>query len=162
MRFLLLLFLISCGGLAARAQQQDPGLLLQTRNQDLASKMFQNKSFYEGKVFEADGKANVKSFYTPQRFEAGEFGLKNFRTSTFSQRDLLVSTKEARTKTDTRDDKLFETKSAAVKDARESGTRDYANTREFHPEGKSQKSLDQTGKKKLSIDEVRELLNKNK
>ncbi len=153
-------------GVYAQAQQQDPGLLLQTRNQDLAKTFFQNKSFYDGKVFQADKKANINDFYLSEHFETKTFASKGFHSKSYSQRDLLFATKDAPTKTDARDQKLYETKAAAVKDAPESGksftTREYE-TREFIERGKSQKALDeQHTTKPMSIDDVRTLLNKNK
>lgn len=167
MRFLLFPILSISFCALAGAQEQDPGLLLQTRNEGLAGKMFQNKSFYDGKTFQGVGQANVKEFYSPQRYDATGFATKEFNAKAFSQTDVRFATKEALTKKDTRDEKAYETKAAAVKDANESGktygTSEYANSREFREQGKSQKVLDQQShKKEMSSDEVRELLNKNK
>lgn len=167
MRALFLFVSVVTACAASSAQEQDPGLLLQTRNEGLAGKMFQNKSFYDGKVFQGGSTASVHDFYFPQRFDAKTFFAQDFRSNAYWRGDVRFATKEMATKKDTRDEKQVETKAAAVKDARESGknyeTRDYANAREFRGQGKSQKQLDaERHKKQMSSDEVRTLLNKNK
>ena len=165
-RFMITLGLLATC-LASAAEEKDPGLLLQTRNEGLATKMFQNKSFYDGKSSVGIKSANVHEFYIPQHYDAKSYATKDFRARTFSQNDLRFETREARTKTDALDQKRYATKATAVKDARESGksyeSRGYADAREFRPQGKSQKSLDaQRNKKPMTMDQVRELLNKNK
>ncbi len=161
-----LLAILVCA--VVRAQDQDPGLLLQTRNQGLASALFQNRSFYEGKTFNGTGTGvQLKEFYIAPRSNLKEFPTKAFSSATFAQSDITFATKDASTKKDTRDEKTYETKAAPVKTARESGkaydTRDYADSHQFIPDGKSQKALDQQrAQKPMTIDQVRELLNKNK
>lgn len=168
MRFPLLLLCLSCGSAAAWGQIQEKKLadrVLSPPNMALVNAM-QGKSFYDGKSALSSRTAQVQDFYLPQRFGVKEFATRNFQSSSYWQGDLLFATQEARTKTDSRDLKLFATKAAEVKDARESGKtyeiRNFAVTPEFVPDGKSQKSLDQAKKEKMTIDQVRELLNKNK
>lgn len=129
----------------------------------------QSKSFGGGKGFNNDAKANVKDFYFTQRFSAKGFETKEFRSKNYWAGDFKFQTNEAAfIKEDSADKKRYETKSAEVKDARESGktynsSREFVNVREAHEDGKSQALLDaEHNKGPKTIDDVRELLNKNK
>ena len=124
--------------------------------------------------------ANSKGFYFQQKANAGTFRSKEYSgTKTAWMGDCQFSTKTARTKDDAT--KPAETKSAPVKDARESGkgapTKEYVDQqKEFTKRGRSQDKLDAEGgvpkdgkpvgwsgdMKPMTIDEVRELLNKSK
>ena len=132
----------------------------------------QNKTFYNGKNFDADNRngTGLKDFVFEQKFSAKEFSTKEFSTRDNSTRDAKFATADANTKgahVIPNATKNFDTKSEAVKDARENGknysTGDYT-TAEFQARGKTpQKMLDaEYVKGPKSIDDVRLLLNKNK
>lgn len=125
--------------------------------------------------------ARVNSFYFQQKFNPKSFdNTKSFRTKTAWDGDFKFATKDARTKS-------FETKAAPmktapVKDAREASK--TAATREFYDanrttkfKGRNQDLFDKEGPaaqdkvgptswsgnlKVLTVDDVREILNKNK
>ena len=130
----------------------------------------QNKSFGGDscKGFRTDKKANVKSFSFAGRFKATkEFSTKDFVSKDFVNRDAKFETKEAPTKPSRESEKTYETKSAQVKDARESSktydSRAYADVHEAHERGTAQGAIDvEHNKGPKTIDDVRELLNKNR
>jgi hypothetical protein len=110
----------------------------------------------------------VKSFYFIQKFSAKSYNTKEYNTGDIWQGEFQFTTKAASVKTDNAVGKVYETKAAPVKDASESGkgyeVKTYA-TREADEKGKtSQAHLDELykGKSELNIDQVRDLLNKNK
>jgi len=124
--------------------------------------------------------AHTTSFYVQQKFQSKGYDSKEFRTKSAWDGDFKFSTKEARTKTyDTK--KAPYDKTAAVKDARDAGK--SASTREFYQanrtspfKGRSQALFDKEGPaaqakigpswsgnlKELTVDDVKEILNKNK
>lgn len=162
------LLLLSCGGLQAQITESKRMEEILNPRLDLASPM-QNQSFQTGRGgADASGKANVKDFQFEQKFSPKAFDTKAFSAKNFWQEDYRFATRAAQTKTDPAVEKSYATKAMEVKDARESskdyGTRQYA-TREADAVGKSsQKKLDDQylGKSPMSMDAVRELLNKNK
>jgi hypothetical protein len=169
-------------GAALRAD--DVAKMLQTRNTDLAPTLFQNKTFGTSGTFNGTGRAFVKDFYFIDRFRprafdtrtffgskdhwAGDFKFKTDAANTNSGKIIVNATKAVDTKTS-------ETK-AANESTKESATRTYANSSEYRGRGKSQDRFDRDGPKAqgdptiglqgnmhpLTIEEVRELLNKNK
>jgi hypothetical protein len=140
----------------------------------------QDKVFYGGREFQGTSSANVKSFpflklFAPRTYETRDFyGTKR---NWFSS--MLFHTKEANTTPRLRDgEKKADTKTADTKNARES-TKTYATdkyaTREYPHRGRNQDRFDKEGDralsqganvgwqgemKTMSMDEVRELLNK--
>jgi len=130
--------------------------------------------------------ANTKSFYIHQKYTPKGYDTKSFTTKTAWDSDFKFSTKAAPTKT--YETKAAPTKSAPVKDAREAGK--TAATREFAEanrttvfKGRNQALFDKEGPaaqakvgagwgregqswsgnlKTLTVDDVREILNKNK
>lgn len=164
--------LLACVALAPRcamAQQQERKLAERLMQPDMTLGAYeQNKTFGQGKGFRTDSKAQVKEFYFTGRFKPDkEFSTKEFRSKEFGGRDAKFETKEAPTKTNQAADKRFETKSADVKDARESNkafsTTAYANAKDAQVHGTAQGSIDEEHNKgPKTIDDVRELLNKNK
>jgi hypothetical protein len=130
----------------------------------------QNKKFTGEGSASINKRANVRTFYAYQKTRSKNFsGTRDFATNQFysqtyhsrrgsydvSSRQTMTNSRAAYANQTARD----------VRDAPQSGkkvaSRAYAGTRPFLDEGKSQKSLNQQNAP-LTIDEVRELLNKNK
>ncbi len=128
----------------------------------------QNRGYYGGKEYSAT-KARVKDFQYENRVRQKTFASTEFAGAKAwnGKAKFPVTAANTGTRSQIPDlEQAYATKEMPVKNARESsrehGTREYA-TREFVDKGKSQKSLDQQSEKKaMTIDEVRELLNKNK
>jgi len=173
---LLTLFLIVACSLAAspRARAQDQETKLVNRilrpNMELGNSA-QNKTFaFSGnKSFQSSGSAYVKDFYFTERFSSHDFVTKNFQTKNYRAGDFKTDSFSQATKTNSAVEKNYATKAVEVKNARENGkdytagSREYASAREFLDRGKSQKKLDQENNKgPKTIDDVRDLLNKNK
>jgi hypothetical protein len=163
-----ILLLLGLGGVL-RAQD-DPKMDAILNPDYSAASQFQGKTFYSGGTNSSDStkSANVKSFYFVQKFSAKSFDTRAFDTRDFWQGEFQFTTKAAAVKTDSAVGKVYETKAAPVKDATESGkgygVKGYA-TREADEKGKtSQAHLDEMykGKTELNINQVRDLLNKNK
>lgn len=170
--FPVLLLLLPAGLL--HAQQQEQKLIDRILKPDttLASS-FQNQTYYAGGAasgLDISKGASIKDFYFVQKFSPKTFSTKEFSTQNYWQGDFLFPTKAAPVKADSDSSKLFPTKSSPVKDARESSksydTTTYP-TRQADERGKtSQAHLEETQKgnpePQLNMDQVRELLNKNK
>jgi hypothetical protein len=161
---LLVLFCLFAGSLFA---QEDVGKLLQTRNVQMAGQ-FQNKTFTDGKAFKA-GNARVKDFQYVQKFNSKKFEAKGYQTRSFWGGDFKFATTAANTKGVYKTNE-YQTKPVEVKNAyehsRTAETRNYV-TNEFRGHEvwprvpkKAQTEADKKGT--LSIDQVREILNKNK
>jgi len=183
------IFLFSCAALAVQAQEQEAtlGKLLQTRNVDVAPTLFQNKSFLDGGAYGGLHSANVKSFFLGDGFRTKEFATNQFfGTNDHWSGYFKFDTKQANLNnrsTFVDASKTFETKAAPTKTAMESG-KEYATrtfeTRDFRGKevrGIAQDRLDREGPMALAgpnplprndtlhvmtIDEVRDLLNKGK
>ena len=147
-----LILLAFCAG-ALHAQEQESKLTEKLLNPDMSlGSWMQNMSYTaSGGGVDVTKSASVKQFDFIQKFSAG-----TFETKSFSAKDYWVGNFK------------FSTKAANVKDATESKknyeTKDYA-TREAVERGKtSQNHLDETylGKPQMNIDEVRDLLNKDR
>jgi hypothetical protein len=103
-------------------------------------------------------KSNSKEFAGQRDFSAWQFNAQSFhgaKQANISSRNQIVNSNTS-----------YSTRTApglrAAHDARKTATsRDYSGNRPFLDEGKSQKSLS-AHSKPLTIEEVRELLNKNK
>ena len=159
-------------GLSGVLRAQDDPKMDAILNPDYsAASQFQGKTFYSGGGNSADAtkSANVKSFYFIQKFSAKSYDTKEFDTKNYWGGEFQFATKAATTKTDSAVGKVYDTKSATVKEASESG-KEYASvksyaTRQADEKGKtSQAHLDELykGKSELNIDQVRDLLNRNK
>jgi hypothetical protein len=159
---LLLAFLVFAT--AAYAQEQERKLVdrLLTPNTKLANSD-QNKKFTGG--LEAPTRsAATKSFYVSEKKLSKTFvadrsaPTTSFRTHDYATKAATVPTLQPM--------RVFPTKNArdistSAYSTKKYATRDYAGNRPFLGQGKSQKSL-HAQDRPLTIDEVRELLNKNK
>jgi hypothetical protein len=151
--------------------EEDAANLLQTRNVYVATAMFQGKSFLGNQSFQGTAPAYVKDYYVPQPFLTRDFSTGSFQTKGFRTGDFKFATGPANTSGRyliPNAGKNVDTKTVDAKDARESGknydTRDYV-TRDYRVRGKSQDIFDNRENathKSMTIEEVRELLNKNK
>lgn len=164
-----ILVLLGLGGVL-RAQDDPKMDAILNPDSNMASQ-YQTKTFYSGGTTnsaDSTKSANVKAFYFVQKFSAKSYNTKEYNTGDFWQGEFQFATKAANVKTDSAADKVYATKAAAVKEATESGkdygVKTYA-TREADEKGKtSQAHLDELykGKSELNINQVRDLLNKNK
>jgi hypothetical protein len=165
--WLLLAVAICC----LRGQDQERKLLDRLLKPDMT---LQNDA--QNKKFTGDGSASINkhatvgSFYVHQKTRSKNFsGTPDFATSQFYSKTYHSgrSAYEVSSQQKMTDSRFaYANKSArGVRDAPQSGknvaSRGYTGTRPFLDEGKSQKSLNQQNAP-LTIDQVRELLNKNK
>jgi hypothetical protein len=146
------------------AQEQERKLVDRLLSPDTKlSNSDQNKKF-NGGTEASTRSASTKTFYVSEKKLTKTFVAdRQAPTSTFSTRN--YTTKSATVPTSP-PMKGFETKkardvSANAYPAKKYATRDFAGNRPFLGEGKSQKAL-HAQDRPLTIDEVRELLNKNK
>jgi hypothetical protein len=128
-----------------------------------------------------NSKQNSKSYYVYQKYQSKGYDTKAFATNNAWAGDLKFSTSEARTKTFENGSKTVQVKTAAVKEARDAGktaaTREFASAHRESPfKGRNQALFDKEGPaaqakvgaswsgklEQLSVDDVREILNKNK
>jgi hypothetical protein len=129
----------------------------------------QNKKFTADKT-SVNKKANVQTFYLQQKspaktfsgsrdFSAKQYEARNFNQSNGAVTDDLTAKKSSAVSYSEA------TKAAATKSvadgSKQQPSRIYAGNRPYLEQGKSQKSLNRKNKP-MTIDEVRELLNKNK
>jgi hypothetical protein len=130
----------------------------------------QNKKFTGDSSASINKPATVKSFYVHQKTRSKNFGgTRDFATSQFYSKTYHDgrSAYEVSSQQTLANSGFANANQTArgVRDAPQSGkkvaSRAYAGTRPFLDEGKSQKSLNQQNAP-LTIDQVRELLNKNK
>jgi hypothetical protein len=165
---LLILITVLC---AASAQDQERKLLDRLLKPDMT---LQNDA--QNKKFVADGsspinkQAKIGTFYVRQKTHSGKFsGTRDFSTTQFYSRTYQGGRKANETSSRqgiANSHSAYANQAApGVRNAPQSGkqvaSRGYAGTRPFLDEGKSQKSLNQQNAP-LTIDQVRELLNKNK
>lgn len=155
---------------AAHGQDQEKKLVdrLLKPNMDLHNEA-QNKRFVADGV-SIDKRANVGSYYVHQKtnqknFAAtGEFNAQQFNAQSFHSKRSIFSLSKHQT-VQTSQPSYANQSAAGVRDATQSdkkvATRKYAENRPFLDEGKSQKSLNKQNAP-MTIDQVRELLNKNK
>lgn len=172
-RLSVLLLVLSLCANASHAQQQDRTLEERIMRPDTTRGCLeQNKTFGNYKTFQSAGsdRAAVRDFYYTQKFSPKGFETKEFSTKNHWAGDFKYATSEANTKgryAIPNGEKNYETKPMEVKDAREGGknyaTAAYA-TDIYKPNGKTQKILDAkyANQKPKTIEEIRELLNKNK
>ena len=158
---------LSCG----YAQDQERKLVDRLLKPDMALQNdAQNKKFMGDGSASINKRANVGTFYVHQKTRSQKFsGTRDFATNRFysqtyhgGRNAYEVSSRQPMT--NARFAYANQTASG-IRDAPQAGkkiaSRTYAGTRPFLDEGKSQKSLNQQNAP-LTIDQVRELLNKNK
>ena len=150
---------------ASYAQEQERKLVDRLLNPDAKlSNSDQNKKFTGGSDAAATRSFSTKSFYISEKKLTKSFVAdRQAPTNTFSTHD--YTTKPA-TLPAAPQMKTFQTKSAGkvspnAYSTKTYATRNFAGNRPFLAQGKSQKALHQQDRP-LTIDEVRELLNKNK
>lgn len=131
----------------------------------------QNKKFANTRPASFDKPVSLRSFYSPNKTapktfpDEREFTLRQFATRHFRAGDSAANVSPRSQLKDS--DTMIATPAAiagtrvAPERTRTTPVRDYAGTRPFLDKGKSQKSLS-AQKKELTIEQVRELLNKSK
>jgi hypothetical protein len=165
---LLTLFISVC---TAVAQKQETKLIdrLLRPNTSLANSA-QDKKFVAAGAASFDKRAPSRSFYSREKTLTKTFpGERTFTPQQFAARHFRMGDTPANlaTRTElTKDDKLVRTPPApGIRGAPESTTtaavRDFPDSRPFLGRGKSQKAL-QAYNRPLTIEQVRELLNKSK
>lgn len=165
MRCRLLILAVSVLALPVRAQEQERKLVDRLLSPDTKlANSDQNKKF-NGGLESPTRSAATKSFSIPEKnlsknFVAADRSASaiSFRTHNYSIRAASLPTLQPM--------KGYQTKragavSAGVYSTKGYATRDFAGNRPFLVQGKSQKSL-HAHDRPLTIDEVRQLLNKNK
>jgi hypothetical protein len=114
---------------------------------------FAAKSFYSGDGKPSKGFGGVKVF-SSKEFETGGFSRANAAANARANAEIA----QANTEFPTKNSSLIR---AASEEGKVSKVRDYADSRPFLAKGTRQNMLNQENKP-LTIDEVRELLNKSK
>jgi hypothetical protein len=147
----------------ARGQEQERKLVNRLLEPNMKLENSEQNKQYTGAGGVTAKSASTRSFYASNTKLTTTFaGTREFATRSYPSRQ--VATQPAILPPPQRS-KTFDTADArGVKSARESSTyrtRQFAGSRSFVEQGKSQKSLHQQNHP-LSIDDVRELLNKNK
>ncbi len=154
----------------ARAQEQENKLVDRLLRPDMSlANSAQDKKFVAAERTSVDRKFVSKSFIageerSPKRvrglrnFFARHFGTRKFSRAEATAAAANVESAHANTRFATRESSLIRTSSKANKTA---GVREYAESRPFLGKGTRQQILSQEDKP-LTIDEVRELLNKSK
>lgn len=156
---------------AARAQDQESKLVDRLLKPDMSLQNTAQKKKFIADGVSVDKRATVGTFYFQKKsnskdfsgtrdFSAWQFNSQSFRgannaANVSSQKQITNSNRNVATPT-----------SRGVRDAHEgsrtaSGNRTFAGERPFLDRGKSQKSLDRRNPP-MTIEQVRELLNKNK
>ena len=168
-RCIVLLFCLTTLASLARGQEQENKLVDRLLRPDMTlANSAQNKKFAAVEGTSVDRKFVTKSFQSGQETSPKNFGgLKDFLARTFGARKFARGDTVANAKTDsayadatfaTRESSLIRTSNDAGKTAK---VRKFSGSRPFLGQGTRQKILSQQDKP-LSIDEVRELLNRNK
>jgi hypothetical protein len=156
---------------SASAQDQEKKLVDRLLKPDMTLQNdAQNKKFTGDGSASINKRANVGTFYVHQKPRSKNFsGTRDYSTKQFysqTYRGGRTAYEASSQQTLANSKPTFATQTArGVRDARQSGkkvaSRGYAGTRPFLDEGKSQKSLNRQNEP-LTIEQVRELLNKNK
>ncbi|HJT80829.1 MAG TPA: hypothetical protein VJ719_06505 [Chthoniobacterales bacterium] len=164
--FCLVLLSINC----AHGQDQERKLVDRIMKPDMTLENdAQNKKFTADRT-SVHKKAHVGTFNFQQKAapkqyrRTRDFSAQQFNSHQFNQTDHAVANNLSGKKSSTASYSEA-AKTSATRTARDQNksrtSRDYAGTRPYLEQGKSQKSLDRKNKP-MTIDEVRELLNKNK
>ena len=154
-----------------RAQEQENKLIDRIMRPDMSlSNSAQNKKFVAAEGTSVDRKFETKSFYAGSEHSARPFaGIRNFLARTFGAKrfshDQTAAIADTASTASTYADRQASTKtSSQVRTAPEQSqtaeTRTYADNRPFLGKGTRQEMLSKQNHP-LTIDEVRELLNKN-
>lgn len=172
MRWIFLLLCLTIFSLAARGQEQDRKLADRLLRPDMSLvNPAQNKKFVATDGTPADkqfaaksfstGEARTKSFAGSKGFFARIFGTKNFtRAEAAANAKANADIAYATTEFASKESSLIRISSES---ARKAPSRDYADQHPFRGTGTRQEVLNQQQENKpLTIDEVRELLNRNK
>jgi hypothetical protein len=163
----LLLAALSC----VRGQEQERKLVDRLLKPDMGLKNdAQNKKFIGDRTSSTNKHATVETFYVEKKSNSksflaiGQFFAEHFNSRAFHGGRSAFNTSSQQAIGNSRP--TYETQTArGIRDVPQSdkkvALRSYAENRPFLDEGKSQKSLNQQNAP-LTIDQVRELLNKNK
>jgi len=162
------LIVLPLGGVCAQNQERKLEDRIMQPDMTLENSA-QNKQFTADKT-SVKKKARVSTFYLekkPQQkdyagtraFRSGEFNAENYKQNDQPVADELAG-KKARQSTYVDSAKGAKTKQAYDQDKTRK-SREYPGSREYREQGKSQKSLNRKNRP-MTIDEVRDLLNKNK
>ena len=156
---------------SARAQDQEKKLLDRLLKPDMTLQNdAQNKKFMGDRASPINKRASVGTFYVHQKTHSKSFsGSRDFSTTQFYSRTYRGGRKASEVSSQqviANAHSAYANQTArGVREAPQSGkkvaSRGYAGNRPFLDQGKSQKSLNQQNAP-LTIDQVRELLNKNK
>jgi hypothetical protein len=168
-RYSILIAVILLSGTVARAQETEARIQKILHPDTNSTSHLTEKSYYGGKSFQQTGPAYTKNFYYTEHYSPKEFTTRSYYGATPYSTGKFA-THAANTKGEyeiPNAAKKADTKTAETKESSDSrkgySTRDYS-TREYRDRGKSQEILDLQKKdlKPMSIDQVREMLNKNK
>jgi hypothetical protein len=159
-RWIFLLLCLTNFSFAVEAQEQERKLADRLLRPDMSlGNEAQNKKFIAVGGTPVDKKFDAKSFSTGDEVTSKSFGgTKGFFSRVFANTKPNAEIASANTAFTTKESSLVRPSSDA---ARTAGAGEYADQRPFLGEGTRQKMLSQENKP-LTIDEVRELLNKNK
>ena len=165
MRIYLFAFAVLLSMVTANAQEQERKLVDRLLKPDTTLKNpQQTKSFsFSQRQTASTHSSATRSFYIAEKNLSRNFVAdRQFATTSYSSRNFEA---KAVTPTKARESSTFSTRaariSAASNPSKNLSTRDFAGSHAFMARGKSQKSLD-AQHHPLTIEEVRELLNKNK
>ena len=153
----------------ASAQEQEKKLIDRLLKPDTSLQNSMQEKQFVARGSTISKQARTKSFHVPARPVEKNFAAGSFRTREFGTKTSRYQNAQARltprTKVAKVDVPYSTTSYRDVEPAREAGKAaevpDFSGTRPFLIEGKSQKSLSRQDRP-LTIDQVRELLNKNK
>ena len=154
----------------AHAQQQERKLVDRIMQPDMTLENDAQKKTFTADRTSVNKKARVSTFNFQQKSRTKQYGgtrdfsAQQFNAQQYTQSDHPVadnaSKKKAASSTFSEASKTSRTR-AARDQHQGQASRDYSGSRPYLEKGKSQKSLDRKNKP-MTIDEVRELLNKNK
>jgi len=156
---------------AARAQDQESKLVDRLLKPDMSLQNTAQKKKFVADGVSVDRRATVGTFYIQRKSNSKDFsGTRDFSAWQFNSQSYRGANNAANTspqKQITNSNRSIATAtSRGIRDAPEEGrkardSRNFARERPFLGRGKSQKSLDRQNPP-MSIEQVRELLNKNK
>jgi hypothetical protein len=163
-------FLLTAALWCVRAQDQEKKLVDRLLKPDMAlQNEAQNKKFIGDGSASMNKRANVGTFFVHQKPHSKSFGTRDFSTTQFYSQTYHSKRSAYEVSSD---QALANSKAAyanqtarGVRDASQSkkrvASRSYAGNRPFLDQGTNQKSLNRKNEP-LTIEQVRELLNKNK
>ena len=169
-RFLLVIPMLLLSGSLVTAQETEKRIQTILHPDRNAASGLGGKTFYGGSVFQpGSGSANGKSFNYTEHYSPQSFGTKSYSNSTpYSTEKFATHPGNIKNRYDIQGvEKKVETKTSPTKEAggidKNYASTNYS-TRDFRERGKSQDSMDlkKQDTKPMTIDQVRELLDKNK